>query len=147
MLKGSGVAVQERLEAVGQVLQGGRGRPRCRQEARLVPQVIPPVPSLLTLLRPYLAHFPPVFSPFFARFHRRRGGSNKPQAGTQGQEQRQKMGERWDTNGQNAKTKIAARKRVEGMRTKPPKVKLPGLLPPSPALWATVSVVLCVSQS
>eukprot|EP01045_Picozoa_sp_COSAG04_P039284 COSAG04_NODE_10933_length_742_cov_3.186625_2_plen_98_part_01 len=41
VLKGSGVASQERLEAVGQVLQGGRGRPRRRQEARLVPQVIP----------------------------------------------------------------------------------------------------------
>ena len=33
-------------------------------------QLIPPVLSLFTLLRPYLAHFPPVFSPFFAHFHR-----------------------------------------------------------------------------
>ena len=37
-----------------------------------------------------------------------------------------------------------------GMRTKPPKVKLPGLtLPPKvpPALWATVSVGACASQA
>ena len=33
------------------------------------------------------------------------------------------------------------------LRTKPPKVKLPGLLPPSPALWATVSVTLWASQA
>ena len=33
-------------------------------------QVIPPVPSLFTLLRPYLAHFPPRFFSFFARFPR-----------------------------------------------------------------------------
>ena len=33
------------------------------------------------------------------------------------------------------------------LRTKPPKVKLPGLLPPSPALWAIVSVLLCASQA
>ena len=33
-------------------------------------QVIPPLPSLFTLLRLYLAHFFPVFSRFFARFHR-----------------------------------------------------------------------------
>ena len=36
-------------------------------------KVIPPLPSLFTLLRPYLAHFCPVFPrffPFFARFHR-----------------------------------------------------------------------------
>ena len=30
----------------------------------------PAVPSWFTLLRSYLAHFPPVFFPFFARFHR-----------------------------------------------------------------------------
>ena len=33
-------------------------------------QVIPPFLSLFTRFRPYLAHFPPVFSGFFARFHR-----------------------------------------------------------------------------
>ena len=43
----------------------GRPRPNPVQT-----QVIRPVPSLFTLLRPYLAHFLPVFFPFFARFHR-----------------------------------------------------------------------------
>eukprot|EP01045_Picozoa_sp_COSAG04_P025398 COSAG04_NODE_3328_length_2926_cov_21.296198_2_plen_122_part_00 len=33
------------------------------------------------------------------------------------------------------------------MRTKPPKVKLPGLLPPLPALWATVIVGVWASQA
>ena len=46
-------------------------------------QVTPPVPSLSTLLRPYLAHFPPKI-PSFARFGR--GGSTSPKAGTQDQE-------------------------------------------------------------
>ena len=36
--------------------------------AHKTPQVIPPVPSLFTLLRPYLAHFPPVFSRFLRVF-------------------------------------------------------------------------------
>ena len=51
--------------------------------------------------------------------------------------------------GQNAKTTIAARRRVkrEWLRTKPPKVKLPGLLPPLPALWATVRVGVWASQA
>ena len=49
-------------------------------------QVIPPLPSLFTLLRPYLAHFFPVFLVFCAFSPSRRGGSNEPQAGTQGQE-------------------------------------------------------------
>ena len=49
-------------------------------------QVIPPVLSLLTLLRPYLAHFFPVFPLFCAFSPPRRDGSNEPQAGTQGQE-------------------------------------------------------------
>ena len=31
-------------------------------------QVIPPVPSLFTLLRPYLAHFPPRFFSVFCAF-------------------------------------------------------------------------------
>ena len=51
-----------------------------------VSQVIPHVPSLFTLLRPYLAQFslfPPVFGAFSSP---RRGGSSEPQAGTQGQE-------------------------------------------------------------
>ena len=49
-------------------------------------QVIPPVPSLSTLLRPYLAHFPPFSFVFCAFSPSRRGGSNEPQARTQGQE-------------------------------------------------------------
>ena len=39
-----------------------------------------------TLLRPYLAHFFPFFPVFCAFSPSRRGGSNEPQAGTQGQE-------------------------------------------------------------
>ena len=37
---------------------------------RWLRQVIPELPSLFTLLRPYLAHFFPENSRFFARFHR-----------------------------------------------------------------------------
>ena len=49
-------------------------------------QVIPPLPSLFTLLRPYLAQFFPVSPRFCAFSLPRRHGSNEPQAGTQGQE-------------------------------------------------------------
>ena len=49
-------------------------------------QVIPPVPSSFALLRPYLAHFFPVFLVFCAFSPSRRDGSNEPQAGTQGQD-------------------------------------------------------------
>ena len=45
-----------------------------------------PVPSLFTLLRPFLAHFPPKTSVFCAFSPSRRDGSNEPQAGTQAQE-------------------------------------------------------------
>ena len=38
------------------------------QPAGILKQVIPPVPSLFTLLRPYLAHFSPVFSHFLRVF-------------------------------------------------------------------------------
>ena len=58
--------------------------------------MIPPIPSLFSRLRPYLGHFPPFFLVFCAFSPSRRGGSNEPQAGTQGQEtagKRAKRGE------------------------------------------------------
>ena len=45
-------------------------------EAHSYFQVIPPVPSLFTRFRPYLAHFPPVLC---ASSPPRRDGSNEPQ--------------------------------------------------------------------
>ena len=53
-------------------------------------------PGSFTRFRPYLAHFSPVFPIFCAFSPSRRGGSNEPQAGTQGQEtagRRAKRGE------------------------------------------------------
>ena len=45
-----------------------------------------PGPSSFALLRPYLAHFLPVFLVFCAFSRARRDGSNEPQAGTHRQE-------------------------------------------------------------
>ena len=72
-------------------------------------------PASFTPFRPYRPSPPPPrFPPFFARFHRLAEAVPTSPKSEPGQEPRQKTGERWDKNGQNAKTKIAARKRVEG---------------------------------
>ena len=60
-----------------------------------------------------LGRISPIFSPFFPVFcafsPSRRGGSNEPQAGRQGQRPRQNAGERWEKHGQNAtRTAMAA---------------------------------------
>ena len=57
-------------------------------------QVIPPLPSLFTLLRPYLAHFFPVFSRFLCvftawprRFHRAPSRNPGPRNSWQGDQE------------------------------------------------------------
>ena len=65
------------LRWAGQItVESGVTQPLCFQ--------VSPTPA--TPFRPYLAHFAPVFSRFCAFSPPRRGGSNEPQAGTQGQE-------------------------------------------------------------
>ena len=87
------------LERAGKGRAKGRRQPRKAKRrmslmSTLSHQVIPPLPSLFTLLRPYLAHFSPVFSRFLCvftawprRFHRAPSRNPGPRNSWQGDQE------------------------------------------------------------
>ena len=84
-------AVEEQAKVEEQLLENLQ---LAKAEAFDATQVIPPVPSWFTLLRPYLAHFFPVFSRFLCvftawprRFHRAPSRNPGPRNSWQGDQE------------------------------------------------------------